>query len=260
VFEGRFERHPVAVKKHRLDGSSLQPQALREFENEVGKMTLVNHPCTVRCFGMLEPTPGIVMELVQGESLFQVLHSGQSETFDIYSIRLPWTMRVRFLLDGLYGLRAIHAAGIIHGDYKSLNLLVGIDGRVKVADFGLSKVLDFISEHPGTKAITGTPQYMAPEVMLSEPHDNRADIYSLGIVLWEVLTGRIPWKGMDIVHIIQQVTQEINLKEAVPSGRPEISTAHAEHAPRGYIELMQEAWAQRPQNRCATPPPLLPSQ
>ena len=60
--------------------------------------------------------------------------------------------------------RAVHNAGIIHGDFKTLNLLVGADQRVKVADFGLSKVLDVLSVLPGTKTITGTPQYMAPEV------------------------------------------------------------------------------------------------
>jgi serine/threonine protein kinase len=58
----------------------------------------------------------------------------------------------------------VHNAGIIHGDFKTLNLLVGADQRVKVADFGLSKVLDVLSVLPGTKTITGTPQYMAPEV------------------------------------------------------------------------------------------------
>jgi serine/threonine protein kinase len=63
--------------------------------------------------------------------------------------------------------RAVHNAGIIHGDFKTLNLLVGADQRVKVADFGLSKVLDVLSVLPGTKTITGTPQYMAPEVRLA---------------------------------------------------------------------------------------------
>lgn len=105
----------------------------------------------------------------------------------------------------MYGLRAVHNAGLIHGDFKTLNLLVGPDHRVKVADFGLSKVLDALSVIPGTKTITGTPQYMAPEVMLVKPHGMRIDSYSVGIVMWEMLTGAIPWKGMDIVQIIHQV-------------------------------------------------------
>jgi serine/threonine protein kinase len=74
-----------------------------------------------------------------------------------------------------------------------------------VADFGLSKVLDALSVLPGTKTITGTPQYMAPEVMLTQPQGMKVDIYSAAIVMWEILTGAIPWKGMDIVQIIHQV-------------------------------------------------------
>lgn len=71
---------------------------------------------------------------------------------------------MRYLLDSMYGLRAVHAAGLIHGDFKTLNMLVGPDQRVKVGDFGLSKCLGALSVLPGTKTITGTPQYMAPEV------------------------------------------------------------------------------------------------
>jgi serine/threonine protein kinase len=73
---------------------------------------------------------------------------------------------MRYLLDSMYGLRAVHAAGLIHGDFKTLNMLVGPDQRVKVGDFGLSKCLGALSVLPGTKTITGTPQYMAPEVNL----------------------------------------------------------------------------------------------
>lgn len=71
---------------------------------------------------------------------------------------------MRYLLDSMYGLRAVHSAGLIHGDFKTLNMLVGPDHRVKVGDFGLSKCLGALTVLPGTKTITGTPQYMAPEV------------------------------------------------------------------------------------------------
>ena len=132
VYEGKYEQHPVAIKKHKLDGSMMDQKALIEFEIEVGKMTAVNHPCIVRCYGMLEPSPGIVMELVQGGSLFQILHGERGETFAQYNQRLHWFTRLRFLLDAMYGLRAVHNAGLIHGDFKTLNLLVGPDQRVKV--------------------------------------------------------------------------------------------------------------------------------
>ena len=110
----------------------MDHKALVEFEIEVGKMTAVNHPCIVRCYGMLDPSPGIVMELVQGGALFQILHGERGETYDQYKQRLPWSQRLRFLLDAMYGLRAVHNANLIHGDFKTLNLLVERDQRVKV--------------------------------------------------------------------------------------------------------------------------------
>mmetsp|Transcript_46453 Transcript_46453/g.109131 ORF Transcript_46453/g.109131 Transcript_46453/m.109131 type:complete len:1208 (-) Transcript_46453:95-3718(-) len=243
VYAGTYEQHPVAIKKHRMDGTMMDAKALIEFEIEVGKMTAVNHPCIVRCYGMLEPSPGIVMELVEGGSMFQIIHGERGETFQQYQQRLPWHVRLRYLLDSLYGLRAIHNAGLIHGDFKPLNLLVSHDQRVKVADFGLSKVLDALSVLPGTKTIAGTPQYMAPEVMLSHPHGMRIDVYSVGLVMWEVLTGAIPWKGMDIVQIIQQVTQKSNETVRPPPGRPAVEPAHLQSAPVGFVQLMHECWA-----------------
>uniref|UniRef100_A0A7S0ESI0 Protein kinase domain-containing protein n=1 Tax=Hanusia phi TaxID=3032 RepID=A0A7S0ESI0_9CRYP len=252
VYEGKYEQHPVAIKKHKLDGSMMDQKALIEFEIEVGKMTAVNHPCIVRCYGMLEPSPGIVMELVQGGSLFQILHGERGETFAQYNQRLHWFTRLRFLLDAMYGLRAVHNAGLIHGDFKTLNLLVGPDQRVKVADFGLSKVLDALSVLPGTKTITGTPQYMAPEVMLTQPQGMRVDIYSVGIVMWEVLTGAIPWKGMDIVQIIHQVTQEANKTQKPPPGRPPVDNMHLLCAPLGYVQVMHECWSHYPNERPST--------
>ena len=135
VFEGKYEQHPVAIKKHKTDGTMMDHKALAEFEVEVGKMTAVNHPCIVRCYGMLDPSPGIVMELVQGGALFQILHGERGETYDQYKQRLPWNQRLRFLLDAMYGLRAVHNANLIHGEFKTLNLLVERDQRVKVRIF-----------------------------------------------------------------------------------------------------------------------------
>jgi len=132
VYEGKYEQHPVAIKKHKTDGTMMDHKALQEFEIEVGKMTAVNHPCIVRCYGMLDPSPGIVMELVQGGALFQILHGERGETYDQYKQRLPWQQRLRYLLDAMYGLRAVHNANLIHGDFKTLNLLVERDQRVKV--------------------------------------------------------------------------------------------------------------------------------
>ena len=129
-------------------------------------------------------------------------------------------------MDMMYGLRAIHNVGMIHGDLKTLNLLVTLEGRVKVADFGLSKVLGAVSIVPGTKTITGTPQYMAPEVMHCQPQSLRVDIYAVGVIMWEMMTGVIPWKELDYVQIIQRVTHPSNATELIPPGRPKIDNVY----------------------------------
>jgi hypothetical protein len=157
--------------------------------------------------------------------------------------------RLSFLLDMMYGLRAIHNVGMIHGDLKTLNLLVTLEGRVKVADFGLSKLLGTVSIVPGTKTISGTPQYMAPEVMHCQAQGLRVDIYSVGIILWEMMTGVIPWKDMDYVQIIQRVTHQANEKTRPPPGRPAIDNKHRAVSPDGYIQLIEDCWAQDPKVR-----------
>lgn len=157
--------------------------------------------------------------------------------------------RLSFLLDMMYGLRAIHNVGMIHGDLKTLNLLVTLEGRVKVADFGLSKLLGTVSIVPGTKTISGTPQYMAPEVMHCKPQGLRVDMYSVGIVMWEVMTGVIPWKDMDYVQIIQRVTHQANDTSRPPPGRPPMDNMYRAVAPSGYITLLEECWAQDPKWR-----------
>ena len=157
--------------------------------------------------------------------------------------------RLQFLLDTVYGLRAIHNVGMIHGDLKTLNLLVTLEGRVKVADFGLSKLLGISSIVPGTKTISGTPQYMAPEVMHCKPQGLRVDTYSMGIVMWEMMAGAVPWRQMDYVQIIQRVTHSDNETQRPPPGRPPIESMHRALAPSGYIQLMEDCWAQQPKWR-----------
>ena len=92
VYAVTYENHKVAIKKHTTDQGIMDGKNISDLEMEVGKMTVVNHPCIVRCFGMLEPTPGIVLELVEGGSIFEIIHGHKGETFEQYNFRLPWTV------------------------------------------------------------------------------------------------------------------------------------------------------------------------
>lgn len=221
VFAGLYEGTPVAVKKHKSDSGQIDPKAFEELKFEVGKMMAVNHPCTVQCYGMLGPTPGIVLELVDGESLFHVLHGTRFESFENFNARLPWpqvpsdfllrTLSARqcfchvaqyacmrtqtlthamaaagvparyFLRPASYPCCWYHSWGceVFEPSRVSLAPCEGTHVPViylrvscsplksfwplQVADFGLSKVMGNLSLLPGTKTLTGTPQYLAPE-------------------------------------------------------------------------------------------------
>jgi len=245
VFEGSFEGHPVAIKRMRPDLTRMHnPATMREFEVEVGKMMALNHPCVVRCFGILEPNPGVLLELVKGGSIFDIINQVPEETVAQYSIRLPWPVRMRYLLDGLYGLRAVHASGLIHGDFKTQHLLVGDDHRVKLSCFSLSA-----ARTPDPGELVGTPQYMAPEVMQGLPQTMRVDIYSFGVVMWEILTGEVPFRNLDVAQIIQTVTAAENATMVPPPGRPQMLESHEMTAPQGFVPLVYNAWAQDPNDR-----------
>ena len=92
VYAGLYEGRHVAVKKHTLD-SGVDGKHRSDLQMEVGKMIAISHPCVVRCFGMLEPTPGIVLELVEGGSVFEIIHGCRGESFLQYNARLPWEVR-----------------------------------------------------------------------------------------------------------------------------------------------------------------------
>ena len=130
--------------------------------------------------------------------------------------------------------------GIIHRDIKPENLVFDTNGYLKITDLGIARVWS----PDNSKDTSGTPGYMAPEVMRSQPQGMRVDIYSAGIVMWEILTGCIPWKGMDLVQVIHQVTQESNRVQKPPPGRPRIVPQHMHSAPPGYIQLINDCWAQ----------------
>ncbi|HPQ40936.1 MAG TPA: serine/threonine-protein kinase, partial [bacterium] len=105
------------------------------------------------------------------------------------------------LLDICNGLSAAHKLGIIHRDIKSQNLMISDDGVVKILDFGIAKSLDI----PGLtveSAILGTPEYMSPEAIRQKPVDARSDIYSLGIVMYEIFTGRLPFICENFLSVI----------------------------------------------------------
>ena len=171
----------------------LRPEYLRDpdfssrFRQEAQNAASLNHPNVVSVYDYGEDPSGpyIVMELVDGEDLATILRRNGS---------LPPAQAARIAAAVARALAAAHARGIVHRDVKPGNVLIGRDGRVKVVDFGIARaVAEAQMTLPGTTL--GSVHYFSPEQARGEASTNESDIYSLGIVLYEMLTGSRPWEG-----------------------------------------------------------------
>ena len=171
----------------------LRPEYLRDpdfssrFRQEAQNAASLNHPNVVSVYDYGEDPNGpyIVMELVDGEDLATILRRNGA---------LPASQAARIGASVARALAAAHARGIVHRDVKPGNVLIGRDGRVKVVDFGIARaVAEAQMTLPGTTL--GSVHYFSPEQARGEPATNESDVYSLGIVMYERLTGVRPWEG-----------------------------------------------------------------
>jgi TolB-like protein/Flp pilus assembly protein TadD len=176
---------------------AADPERLRRFEQEARAVAALDHPniLAIHDVGTFEDAPYIVTELLEGESLRDRLQAGP----------LPPRKAVELAVQIAQGLSAAHAKGIIHRDLKPANVFLTKDGHVKILDFGIAKLVAPRSAVEPAQARTvveateagttlGTIGYMAPEQLRGEPVDYRADIFSLGCVLYEMLSGRPPFR------------------------------------------------------------------
>ncbi len=198
---------PVAVKF--LFDDLADPAARRRFQREAQTASSLNHPhiMTVHDAGDFEGRQYLVTEFIDGGTL-KVWARAEKRT---------WREIVTLLLGVADGLATAHAAGILHRDIKPDNILVGANGYAKLSDFGLAKLLQPVSEEDCTRtlsaddteagAIVGTIAYMSPEQASGRPADPRGDIFSFGIVLYELLAGRRPFEGPTNLDILQAIVR-----------------------------------------------------
>ena len=191
VYRARHVRLPrqVAVKIMH-DHLVPEPALLARFYREAKAAALLQHPNVVSVLDVGETPDGkhvMVMELVEGESLGDLMDAG-----------LPRDRVVPIVIQLLAGLEHAHDAGLVHRDLKPDNVLVDRGGTARVADFGVAALTrpdEPVDRLTGTGMIVGTPLYMAPEQARAEPVDHRADLYALGIMLYEMLAGIAPFWG-----------------------------------------------------------------
>ena len=183
----RMLDRPVAVKFMRPE-LLLEEDARKRFLSEARTAASLIHPnvCVVLDFGFAGRVPFLVTELVEGQSLQEMLRAG----------RIPPERVLAMMKEILDGLEAIHALSIVHRDLKPANILLTREGRPKILDFGLAKAFTSDGVVPGATLpgmIVGTPAYMSPEQSCADPLSPASDLYSLAVVLYEMVVGRLPF-------------------------------------------------------------------
>jgi serine/threonine-protein kinase len=200
----RYIAKRVALKLLRAEITE-KPEALARFQREALAASTIGHEniVTIDDFGRLpDGQVYLTMEYLDGQPLNRVLAGGQ----------LPVDHVLEVAIQTCHGLAAAHAKGIIHRDMKPENIFLVDEGRkVKILDFGIAKVsrTDNNTNLTKTGAIFGTPNYMAPEQALGKAVDHRADLYAMGVILYEMLTGHVPFRSDSFLAILtQHVTKE----------------------------------------------------
>ncbi len=207
---------PVAVKLMHREISD-QPDQIERFRHEARAVAKLSHPNLVAVIDAGEDGghPYIVLEYVQGETLKDRIERLGG---------LPLDEATAYAIEIGRGLAAAHARNLVHRDVKPQNVVIDSDGRAKVTDFGIARNLDGAGL-TATGRVLGTTDYVSPEQALGQPVDARSDIYSLGIVLYEMLTGDVPFHAETQVGIAMK-----HVNEALPDvqrRRPDVSAALA---------------------------------
>jgi len=215
----------VALKVLRSEYSTNGP-AIKRFFREARTVNDINHENIIEITDFFEKEGGnnyYIMELLKGRTLTEVLKEEGA---------LPVPRVIDIAVQVCKALEAVHAAGVIHRDLKPDNIYLtergGQKDFVKLLDFGVAKLMDVQDGMPvhktGVGAILGTPQYMSPEQAGAKPVDNRTDIYSLGVILYEMVTGRVPLNAetygeMVIKHLTMTPVSPTDLRD-LPQGIP----------------------------------------
>src|SRR5579884_1886408 len=219
-------------------GVASDPSRQARFEQEARALAALNHPNVVGVYGAGadDGKSWIASELVSGESLRAVIDRG----------RLPARRALEFAIQIADAIAAAHAAGIIHRDLKPENIMIAADGRVKVLDFGLAKQnaaapsetsATMALSQPGT--VLGTAGYMSPEQVRGVAVDQRSDIFSLGIVLYEMVTGRRAFEAPSTVETMNAILHD----DPADIG-PDVAGV-----PAALIAIVNRCLAKRPEQR-----------
>ncbi|PSS10399.1 Serine/threonine-protein kinase [Actinidia chinensis var. chinensis] len=231
IYRGIYKQRAVAVKMVRIPTHKEETRVLLEqqFKSEVALLSRFYHPNIVQFIAACKKPPVycIITEYMSQGTLRMYLNKKEPYSLSTETI-------LRLALDISRGMEYLHSQGVIHRDLKSNNLLLNDEMRVKVADFGTSCLETQCRESKGNK---GTYRWMAPEMVKEKPYTRKVDVYSFGIVLWELTTALLPFQGMTPVQAAFAVAEK-NERPPLPSScQPAL--AH----------LIKRCWAANPSKR-----------
>jgi serine/threonine protein kinase len=232
VWRHRGEKEEIAVKSFPIRTGSVNNEEIeKRFIREVESLIKLNHPCIVSlkgcCLSNEKEGPKIITEFLWNGSLKSVLETGK---------KCPWwwtdVCKVTTIAGIVLGMKFIHSKGRIHRDLKPENILFDDDFRIRIADFGSSRIVE--ADVMMTKV--GAPLYMAPEVR-TEHYDEKADVYSFGLMLYEIIIGDGLFSGPgDETKLFAKL--QTGWRPEIPEGVESVSK-----------ELIENCWSESPRNR-----------
>eukprot|EP01087_Luapelamoeba_hula_P007745 TRINITY_DN1900_c1_g1_i1.p1 TRINITY_DN1900_c1_g1~~TRINITY_DN1900_c1_g1_i1.p1 ORF type:complete len:1690 (-),score=189.26 TRINITY_DN1900_c1_g1_i1:61-5130(-) len=228
VYKAMWKGVDVAVK--RLIKQQLSERDMLDFRAEVAFLSEMHHPNIVLFIGasMQQPNLCILTEYVKQGSLQDVLAKK--------STKLPWQVRMKIAKGAALGIYYLHSLTpiILHRDLKSSNILIDENFNAKVADFGFAR----IKQDNATMTRCGSPSWTAPEVITGQKYTEKADVYSFGIILWEILSRQQPYKGLNYMNVGLEV---------VRGTRPKMPS----NSPKRFARLITRCWRGDPDRRPA---------
>ncbi|CAL1367605.1 unnamed protein product [Linum trigynum] len=231
IYRGIYKQRDVAIKliSQPQEDEDLASFLEKQFSSEVALLFRLTHPNIITFVAACKKPPVfcIITEYLPGGSLKKYLHHQEPHS-------LPLSLVLKLAMDIAHGMQYLHSQGILHRDLKSENLLLDEDMSVKVADFGISCLE---SQCGSAKGFTGTYRWMAPEMIKEKHHTKKVDVYSFGIVLWELLTALTPFDNMTPEQAAFAVCQK--------NARPPLPVT----CPRALSRLINRCWSSNPSKR-----------
>ncbi|KAK7246499.1 hypothetical protein RIF29_41368 [Crotalaria pallida] len=233
LYHGEYKEEPVAVKIIRVpdddESGNMAVRLEKQFVREVTLLSRLCHPNVIKFVAACRKPPVycIITEYLSEGSLRAYLHKLEHKTVSLQKL-------IAFALDIARGMEYIHSQGVIHRDLKPENVLINDDSHLKIADFGIAceeALCDLLADDPGTY------RWMAPEMIKRKSYGRKVDVYSFGLMLWEMVTGRIPYEDMTPIQAAFAVVNK-NSRPVIPSNCPPAMRA-----------LIEQCWSLQPDKR-----------